>query len=272
MGRQIRRVALDFDWPLDKVWDGFLSPYSFPPCPDCTYEELPTIMSQLFPSPSLGSGYAPEAYAISQTFYPHMIGGPMADRLAWHDKLGQAEVDNLLTEKRLRDYTHRYNRETRNWESSDEPVTAAMVNAGQRNGGLGPKGAHDAINRSILIRFRCEQLGIQEYCRTCDGNGDAATPEEREAAESWEGTDPPPGDGWQLWETVSEGSPISPVFATGEELAQWMSVSNRAGIGKPVPLDAARRFVESDGWAPTIIYTPERGVQDGITAVAGESS
>jgi len=33
--------------------------------------------------------------------------------------------------------------------------------------------------------------------------------------------DPPKGDGWQLWETTSEGSPVSPVFKTAEELAEW---------------------------------------------------
>jgi hypothetical protein len=27
--------------------------------------------------------------------------------------------------------------------------------------------------------------------------------------------------GWQLYETTSEGSPVSPVFATAEELAAW---------------------------------------------------
>jgi hypothetical protein len=31
----------------------------------------------------------------------------------------------------------------------------------------------------------------------------------------------PKGDGYQLWETVSEGSPQSPVFKTAEELAAY---------------------------------------------------
>ena len=35
------------------------------------------------------------------------------------------------------------------------------------------------------------------------------------------GTEPPKGNGYQLWETVSEGSPSSPVFKTAEELAKW---------------------------------------------------
>ena len=33
--------------------------------------------------------------------------------------------------------------------------------------------------------------------------------------------DPPEGEGWQLWETTTEGSPASPVFKTPEELAEW---------------------------------------------------
>lgn len=32
---------------------------------------------------------------------------------------------------------------------------------------------------------------------------------------------PPKGEGYQLWETTSEGSPVSPVFETMEELADW---------------------------------------------------
>lgn len=34
-------------------------------------------------------------------------------------------------------------------------------------------------------------------------------------------SEPPVGEGYQLWETTSEGSPISPVFSTAEELADW---------------------------------------------------
>lgn len=32
---------------------------------------------------------------------------------------------------------------------------------------------------------------------------------------------PPVGEGYQLWETTSEGSPVSPVFATLDELCEW---------------------------------------------------
>lgn len=32
---------------------------------------------------------------------------------------------------------------------------------------------------------------------------------------------PPEGDGYQLWETTSEGSPITPVFKTLDELCEY---------------------------------------------------
>lgn len=43
----------------------------------------------------------------------------------------------------------------------------------------------------------------------------------------------PSGDGWQLWTTVGDG-PESPVFATAEELIEWMS--------RPVPPEKQSRW------------------------------
>lgn len=37
---------------------------------------------------------------------------------------------------------------------------------------------------------------------------------------------PPSGNGWQMWETCSEGGPISPVFESPEELAHWLTDNN----------------------------------------------
>lgn len=267
MGREIRRVPLDFEHPLNEVWPGFLSPYHFPACEACTYDTPPTIMDRLFPTSSRsGTGYTPEAFAIAETFYPHMVGGPMADKLAWCDKLGQAEVDNLIEEGRLRVW--------RGGEWVKEPRTAAEVNAGQRGRGFG----HDAINRMILVRFRCERLGITMECPACDGHGDIATDAERDAAENWEGSGPPEGDGWQLWETVSEGSPISPVCESAEALATWLADPDRpkyrpsdAAPKDWMPYETALKFVHA-GWAPSLMVTPEMGVQSGAEYVGWHES
>jgi hypothetical protein len=61
---------------------------------------------------------------------------------------------------------------------------------------------------------------------------------------------------WQLWQTVSEGSPVSPPFATKEELANylaehgdfWDQKRGHGGWGLP----RAKAFVEA-GWAPSMM-------------------
>lgn len=42
-----------------------------------------------------------------------------------------------------------------------------------------------------------------------------------DAGPTWHPTEPPTGEGFQLWEYTSNGSPVSPVFASLEELAAW---------------------------------------------------
>ena len=44
--------------------------------------------------------------------------------------------------------------------------------------------------------------------------------------------EPPTGDGYQCWETTSEGSPISPVFKTFVELCNWLATNEQTGITK----------------------------------------
>lgn len=64
--------------------------------------------------------------------------------------------------------------------------------------------------------------------------------------------EPPTGVGWQLWETVSEGSPISPVFATADQLAKWMTSANCTVTGPVSSYEVAMRFIE-EGWAPSMV-------------------
>ncbi len=94
--------------------------------------------------------------------------------------------------------------------------------------------AHDGINRMLLIQFRCKQLGIQAHCNVCQGHGDIATAEQREIADKWESQPPPTGDGYQMWETVSEGSPQTPVFTTLDGLVDWL-VENHENVAGTFP-------------------------------------
>lgn len=228
MGREVKRVPLDFDWPLNKAWEGFLMPkdLELPGCPDCE-----------------GDGYGIEARAIAETFYPHQIGGANADALAWHDKIGQAEVDNLVAAGRLRVAQKREPTEDnpRDWLWASVPRTEAEINAANRRGGMG---GHDAINRGILVAFRCKQLGIRIDCPRCVGRGDIGTDAQRDAHKSWARAEPPSGEGWQVWETVSEGSPITPVYPTKDDLIMALMKDGHSQR-------AAENFIDA-AWAPSM--------------------
>ena len=67
--------------------------------------------------------------------------------------------------------------------------------------------------------------------------------------------------GWQMYEDVSEGTPLSPIFETKDELARWLA-SPVAGRER-VSASAAARFVET-GWAPSFVFSPGTGFVRGI--------
>lgn len=73
---------------------------------------------------------------------------------------------------------------------------------------------------------------------------------------------------FQVWETVSEGSPVTPAFASKEELVEYLVQRGddfqSSQYAKPWPRKAAEQFVKSE-WAPSMmvqggeIYTAETG-------------
>lgn len=75
-------------------------------------------------------------------------------------------------------------------------------------------------------------------CEACSGTGDIGAEPCTECAgegshrNGWVRTDPPDGEGWQLWETTTEGSPQSPVFQTPEELCRWLVENGVSAFGK----------------------------------------
>lgn len=77
----------------------------------------------------------------------------------------------------------------------------------------------DSLDIYRLEKLICSPFGGENpsFCPHCDGKGSFPSKE----YEEWQPEEPPIGEGWQLWETVSEGSPISPVFGTAGKLAGW---------------------------------------------------
>jgi hypothetical protein len=66
----------------------------------------------------------------------------------------------------------------------------------------------------------CEECD-GEGCEACRSSGVEGTDDQQDAYLAWEPSGPPEGEGWQLWMTTTEPTPMSPVFRTAEELADW---------------------------------------------------
>lgn len=77
-----------------------------------------------------------------------------------------------------------------------------------------------AIHRAVGKTYSgdiCELCHL--YCKHINKEMDKY----KECPKNDRGNGPPAGDGYQLWETTSEGSPQSPVFETLEKLCEWCS-------------------------------------------------
>lgn len=255
MGRKLKRVALDFDWPLNEVWKGYINPdtadYS---CPGCGGDGLSTYAKTRF-----AIWYGKSAFIPAKTFtadHPKIMAlavrnyrnvpvfGPgweglqfvhqiEAQRLtrhyngAWCYHIDQGDVDALIKEKRLWDLT-----QDGHVPTVDEVNTWSIAGMG-----------HDSINAGVVVKARCEREGLPYLCDRCKGEGTLGE------APEFKHTEPPAGPGYQLWETVSEGSPISPVFATAEELATHLAGPDSVDPGHT----QARwlKWINGPGWSPT---------------------
>jgi hypothetical protein len=93
------------------------------------------------------------------------------------------------------------------------------------------------------------------------------------SVEFWEYDGPPDRDSYrkrawtpeqashyQMYETVSEGTPVSPVFATPEEVARWCA--DNLGGWQKASYEAWLR-VARGGYAPSAVFT-SAGVQNGV--------
>jgi hypothetical protein len=185
----------------------------------------------------------------------------------WCHHLDADDVAALIAEDRLWEFTRRPRtpeqaaqlaESGRYWlaESNGYIPTPAEVNAWSLDGF-----GHDGMNAGICVRAKAERLGYQLTCSDCAGSGVIwNTPEDEQLYHAWEETEPPAGEGYQLWDTITEGKPLSPVFPSAEALAAWM-VSDL-----DYSPQAARAFVAT-GWAPTMVEISNVGMYDGITAM-----
>lgn len=176
----------------------------------------------------------------------------------WCHHLIQADVDALVEAGRLPDFTHRPRSPAQVEQLKaqaqaggsgcwlEEPngyhPTAAEVNAWSL-GGMG----HDAINHGVCVEARCAREGVPSTCARCAGSAKIwPTPDIQKQCDEWEPTEPPTGDGYQLWQDCSEGSPVSPVFTTLDDLCAWAADHEHTFAAFKATAEEWKKMLESN--------------------------
>lgn len=238
MGREIKRVPVDFDWPVNKVWEGFFPPAELrlPGCDVCD-----------------GGGATRARQWVGAVTRLLLLLGEE------HDQSNSA---------RRRSTPHPYLRDVGGpWPNRPSPDIVELTGGLAGRPPRDPFG-HDAIDAWAATAAIVKAAGLPDTwgrCTNCDATGEVGTPEQRAAAEAWKRTEPPEGDGWQVWETVSEGSPITPVFATADALIDHLATVGYSGDwGRDGPLrrEAAAALVGA-GWTPSGVFTSATGYLQG---------
>ena len=294
MGREIKRISMDFDWPLNKIWDGYVNPhYKTKKCQKCDgsgYSEIARLLKDKWyghthfkPEGRDSESFLPNNRIIQMLATrnternPEFYGSGKfaidqeATRLCrlfntqWMHHLNNLDIEALVKAERLHDFTHNWTND--GWQQKDPPYIPSAKEVNEWSiSGFG----HDSINCYIIIEEECKRLRINSVCEDCQGEGDIWPDQEsRYFYETWQKTEPPEGDGYQLWETVSEGSPISLVFKTPEELATYL-ISDEYSWNendKGTTYEQWLTFIKGPGWAPSLIVS-DGNVKTGIQATS----
>lgn len=198
MGRELKRVPLDFKWPIDKLWKGYINPTKSKTCECCS-----------------GEGLNPQTKQLSEDWYDFADTGRR-----WCDNITEIEVAALVKSRRLMDFTHTFT-SGEGWKEKEPAYVPTPEEVNRWN--AGPGMGHDAINRWICVKARATHLGIYGKCRECKGTG--TTWDNRRVKHlhmNWKEFDPPKGKGYQLWSTTTEGHPMSPVFSSLHDLCNYL--------------------------------------------------
>jgi len=268
MGRELRRVPLDFAWPLKKVWEGFLNPY-FKPCPEAAknaciggatpagkwLDAVARLIALLGREAIENTPEHIAHFAKVGRIYPHPYleewsQAPRTDLPAEiHREIGAIE-DRGERCRRLEQYLRKHPPQL--LPLTDELAALVQSLAGEEKLSGSPGGMVDyALSKALKRAAGIDSDGPWGCCQTCGGEG--MDPAVKDIYEAWNPTPPPAGEGWQLWETVSEGSPVSAVYRTRAEFVDYL-------VSEGYSKKAAENFCKM-GWAPS-------GFSDGETFYA----
>lgn len=254
MSRELRRVPLDFDWPLNKPWKGYINNH-YKKCPDCECGNSPAgewlkSIVRILSCAGEDGRYSEEEQeelrrrgrTIPHPYLAHLETAPT-------QRIPRAEMDRINAiedrHERNRVYFQAVARHNKLLPLTRELTQLTEGLAGRPISFLG----HDACDQYVMMKKIVVAAGLDDetwgICPTCKGTGE--DPATKEASEAWERTHPPEGEGYQLWETVSEGSPISPVFASKKKFIDYL-------CDQGYSWEAAANFVEK-GWAPSMMIS-----------------
>ena len=223
MGRTLKRVPLDFVWPLKKLWGGYVNPY-YKPCPEdgltCFNgqsggREWLEVLLRLLTLAAEEAQYTGDLEAQRRfqkhgRIWPHPYLQDLPTK-PQHVVWAPAQPSERPSMVPL--------------SVTTLPLTADLLDLVKRLGGEGPdrvlgfgSGTTWRIEKKLLelAGLDHETWGI---CPVC--HGERLDPAMKQAHDEWRPTEPPTGVGYQLWETTSEGSPLSPVFPTLKELCAY---------------------------------------------------
>lgn len=70
---------------------------------------------------------------------------------------------------------------------------------------------------------------------------------------------------WQMYQNVSEGTPISPVMPNAESLAEWLEANKANAGGGSTATKAEWLKMILEGYSPTLVIN-ENGIMTGVKA------
>lgn len=188
LSRNLKRVPLDFDWPMNKVWKGYVWPTPRP-CP------------------------AGDRCDLGRT-----MAGAWLERMVFLFGVIMHSVESGELHPWLRELPLAP-------EGLPGPDFAELMHGlGGASGPLGWGSSGEYAMRNKIIETAGLDPETWGVCPSCHGHDHH--PDDQAMLDAFEATEPPEGDGYQLWESVSEGSPCSPVFKTKPELAAWLSAND----------------------------------------------